>query len=248
MKKLFTRVIILLLFITIHSTADDKIKVYGYSDYLPFMDGNKNEAKGLYSILIKKIFNQANIGIKFEIYNWQRALYLAKRSQGGFGLIYKSNKRLEIFDFSDPVYPENMYIYTLNDKKFKFDSFKDLKGKTIGIVKGYSYGDKFNSAVENKEIKTNSAKNDDVNFKRLLRGKIDCLVTSELLASIYIKKNNLNGKIKKIKKAVESGEVYFVFNKNMKKQKILKKFNTALSKLKENGQFQETIENFISKN
>jgi len=247
MKKIIVLAILLSwIILSAQICANERIQVYGYSDYLPYMDGNKEDAKGLYSVLIKEIFKRADVDIKLEIYPWVRALYFAEKGKGGFGLLFKSKARLKIFDYSDEVFPERMYLYTLKGKDFKFDNIDDLRGKKIGIVRGYSYGESFNKAIKDKKVNVQSVRNDDLNFKKIMGGRIDCLISSELLASIYINKHHLEDRIVNLEKPVEDGKVYFVFAKQMNRRNILIKFNQAMVDMKKDGSFQKIIDKYIS--
>ena len=119
---------------------------------------NKNERGEQLPIpqLIKQLLMQveSDTGMHFSIknYPWPRAISMA-RNEGKliFGLSLTS-EREKLFSFSEPLYYNNVWIVTRSDQTFPFKSLEDLKGKTIGILRGASYGDDFDRA-QNKLFK-----------------------------------------------------------------------------------------------
>ena len=62
--------------------------------------------------------------------------------------IYKNNMRLNIFDYSDPLFEEHLAVYVKKGKGFSYTRLSDLRGKSIGLVRGWSYGEDFDAAWE----------------------------------------------------------------------------------------------------
>src|SRR5262249_28249965 len=70
---------------------------------------------------------------------------LANASQGE-GLIFgvtETAERKAQFRFSDTIYANYVWVVTRSDRRFPFRSMADLKGKTLGVARGVSYGDEF---------------------------------------------------------------------------------------------------------
>ncbi|MBY0574743.1 MAG: transporter substrate-binding domain-containing protein [Undibacterium sp.] len=83
------------------------------------------------------------IQFQFQIYPWNRAVKIAS-SDGGliFGLSI-TPEREKIFTFSQPVMYNYLWLVTRSDSTFSFRTLDDLKGKTIGILRGSKYGGEF---------------------------------------------------------------------------------------------------------
>lgn len=113
---------------------------------------NKNEHGEQLPIpqLIKQLLMQleSDTGFHFSIknYPWPRAINMA-RNEGTliFGMSLTSEREKQ-FNFSEPLYYNNVWIVTRSDQTFSFKSLQDLKGKTIGILRGASYGGDFDQA------------------------------------------------------------------------------------------------------
>ncbi|MFZ6820234.1 substrate-binding periplasmic protein [Undibacterium sp. Ji22W] len=150
---------------------------------VPLLFGeNRNEKGDLYPIpeRFTKIFSaiEKDLSIQFQlqIYPWNRAVKIAS-TEGGliFGLSI-TPERADIFSFSDPVVYQYLWLITRSDRQFPFKSLQDLKGKTIGVVRGSKYGGEFDQQ-KNILFKTD----DDIDaygtrLKKLSNKQIDAII------------------------------------------------------------------------
>lgn len=95
----------------------------------------------------RKLFDaiERELGIVFEIhmYPWARAELNAINGQGlAFGLP-KTAQRLRALRYSDPAAANNVWLVTRSDATFTYNSLEDLRGKTVGAVRGFNYGEDF---------------------------------------------------------------------------------------------------------
>ncbi|MBC3920440.1 transporter substrate-binding domain-containing protein [Undibacterium sp. CY18W] len=96
-------------------------------------------------------FIERDQGIKIQHvrYSWPRALIAAESGEGVLFGVSKTRERERLFHFSLPVHSKYIFLVTRNDATFKFNSVADLKGKTIGIPRGISFGDDFDALKDN---------------------------------------------------------------------------------------------------
>lgn len=95
----------------------------------------------------QKLFEylESELGVRFEIrmYPWARA---ERNARGGAGLIFglpKNPERQKDLRYSDAAVRNTLWLVTRSDATFPFETLADLKGKTIGAVRGYGYGEEF---------------------------------------------------------------------------------------------------------
>lgn len=117
---------------------------------VPLLFGENRNEKGELNPIperFTKIFGaiEKDLSIKFQIqlYPWNRAVKIAS-TEGGliFGLSL-TPEREAIFDFSEPVVYQYLWLVTRVDRQFEFKTIQDLKGKIIGVVRGSKYGGEF---------------------------------------------------------------------------------------------------------
>jgi polar amino acid transport system substrate-binding protein len=93
--------------------------------------------------LLLYLEREANVSFMINYYPMARLLNQIKNGEGlGFGLS-KNSERLATMRFSEPIYANYVWIVTRKNNVFPFANLDDLKGKTIGVIRGVSYGDEF---------------------------------------------------------------------------------------------------------
>ena len=121
---------------------------------------------------------ETELDVKFQVrmYPWARA---ERKARSGGGLVFglpKNPDRLRELHYSEAVASNTLWIVTRSDATFPFESLADLKGKTIGAVRGYGYGDEFEQS-RNKLFRVE----DDIpsrttRLQRLLLKRVDAVL------------------------------------------------------------------------
>ncbi len=88
------------------------------------------------------------LGVTFEprTYPWARA---ERYAIDGVGLVFglpKTADRLRTLRYSDAATHRSLWLVTRSDATFAFNRLEDLRGKTVGTVRGYNYGKEFEKA------------------------------------------------------------------------------------------------------
>ncbi|MFZ6711544.1 substrate-binding periplasmic protein [Undibacterium sp. TC9W] len=99
--------------------------------------------------LFEFIEREGGLQIQQQRSPWPRALQAAENGEGVIYGVTKTKEREKIFHFSLPIQSKYMFLVTRSDAQFRFNTMADLKGKTIGIPRGFSYGDRFDAMKDN---------------------------------------------------------------------------------------------------
>lgn len=128
----------------------------------------------------RKLFDdleqELNIAFDIKRYPWPRA---ERNARAGAGLIFglpKNAERLRDLRYSDPAGSTTLWLVTRSDATFPFNTLDDLRGKTIGAVRGYTYGEDFERR-RNKVFRVD----DDIasrsaRLQRLLLKRVDAVL------------------------------------------------------------------------
>ncbi len=207
----------------------------------PFMFDKDNTASGLYPALFAETFKRMNVPVKMEAVPWKRAISCIDSGECGVGGIYQNSERIAKYDYSKSFFEEKLVVYVLASKPFAFNGLSDLNGKTVGVLRGWSYGDDFDKAVAEKKITRDDVTSDDVNLQKLLAGHVDAIVCVAESGSAALKKANLGSQIKAMPTPLAINKVYLAFNKNAHKTEILAAFDKAMEKMRADGSFQSLV-------
>lgn len=213
----------------------------------PFMYQNNNKAEGIYPALIHAVFKRMGKQVEVKSYPWKRVLKMGREGECGIGGIYKTKERLKIFDYSDPLYTETVLVYVRQNKVFEFNTLYDLEEKIIGVMRGWSYGDAFDSFRQKETLTIKAVDNDHVAFKRLVQSDLDCLLSLELTGKLILRKSGYQDRVVPLLRPVAVNDTHVVFAKTKGRQKLLEKMNKTLAKMKEDGSYKMVIQAVIKK-
>lgn len=199
------------------------------------------------------VFNyfERTLDVAFDVrhYPWRRVLYNGENGEGIIFGIYKTPSRSKIFNFSESVYTDKVWLVTLCKKQFPFNKIQDLTGKKIGIVPGSSAGEEFDSQVGKTIIFEKNDTSLAGRFLKLYQNRMDAFLLYEPRTNLFEVQKELNLQFaKNIKEysqtkkdlfcilphPISSIDVHFAMSKNAD-QDNLNKINNALIKAKKNG-------------
>jgi polar amino acid transport system substrate-binding protein len=225
--------------VTAAAHADETV---GYDEAnAPFMFGENGQAKGLYPTLIEAAFARMSIPIKAIAEPWARVLKEVDDGKAGVGGLYRNAAREAKYDFSKPIFEEVLAVYVPAGKTFPFKSVDDLGGKTIGIIRGWSYGDAFDKAKTDGKFKVEEVDSDAINMRKLENGRIDALVAIPQSADAIVKSQNLAGKVAMLPQPLATNPTYLAFGKTANKVGVLSKFDETLAAMKADGSYEAIV-------
>ncbi|MBF0573181.1 MAG: transporter substrate-binding domain-containing protein [Desulfamplus sp.] len=240
MKKVVMFIVISLISATI-CAAEDKIIIAVDAANPPFMYGDADVAKGVYPGLLQKVFEKMGQTVEVKGYPWKRALVMGEKGDAGVGGIYKNEARLKIFDYSDPIFEEKLNLYVRNGDTFVFKNVSDLRNKSIGVIRGWSYGDDFDKGLKDQIFKVEENISDELNFKKLIAKRLSCVIAIEQSADMSITKLGYQQKAKPLAESFAVNPTYLVFAKSQNKQPLLEQFNNTLKTMKADGSYDDLI-------
>jgi len=229
---------------TLAMAKEEAVQVAVDAAYPPYMFGT-TPAKGLYPEIIRAAFSLSGIPVKITGYPWKRALSLGHEGKVAIGGIYQNLTRMALFDYSDPIYLETLRVCVKTGHEFPFSGVVDLSGKRVGINRGWSYGEVFDSARRAGLFKAEEATDNLANLKKLILGRLDCIIADELSLSQIINQRGLGDDVKMLDPPATVNSVHLVFAKHAKQTLVLDRFNQGLVKMKENGTYSRIIDEFI---
>lgn len=224
----------------------EPVKVAVDEDYPPYMYRGEAYAKGLYPRLIEAVFSRMGRETSIIPLSWKRALLLGENGEGGVAGIYMNQERLKIYDYSAALYEEKLVLYVKKGHAFAFSEIEDLRGKMVGLNFGWSYGDAIDAAKNEGVFNVDdTVTNNESNFRKLIAGRVDCLIVDELAARRIISKQELEGSVEQLDVPISVNAGYLVFSKKLDNKNFLEIFNRALNELHEDGTYKDIVESFI---
>lgn len=225
----------------------ETLVVFGDDSYFPVVHLKNGKPAGVLPAVLTRV--EALTGDTYEVRlsPWKRAYELAVRAEGGVLGVSFNQERAKTFDFSKPIFDDDIQIVTLKSHIFTFNKLEDLKGKVIGGVLGASYGEEVDHAIADGLFTVERDVGQSGRLRKLLAGRLDAALIgngnagfSGVVDSVAELRAHRN-EFAILPKALAHDPLHLAFSKTMNKRAALARFDAALEKLKKSGQLQSTI-------
>jgi len=216
----------------------------GTDDWPPYEMKVDGKISGYATEIIQGTLKQMNVGIsKLKIYPWARAEKLL--FSGKIDALFSSSKsstREKHCLFPDEQLVESAWVLFIRKEdqgKLSYKSFEDLKGKTVGVVRNYSYTPEFWDFLKTKG-KYDEVATDQVNFKKLLAKRFHYLVCEYAVGLAIAKSLGASDKVFAFSNApIKKTGLYIMFSKKKVKHDFVSRFSNELKKFKDTPSFQD---------
>lgn len=214
----------------------------------PFMYREGEQARGLYPAIIAEAFRRMGVGVSLQALPWRRALLGAEAGAWGVGGLFMNEDRLRKFDYSEPVFEERLLLYVLRGQEFPFVGIKDLAGKRIGVLRGWSYGDEFDRAVAEGTILADPVVNDQANVGRLLLGRLDAVAIAPESMALVRDRLDPHGRLVPLPRPLAVNKTYLSFPKSRHLVPLLALFNEELRAMRRDGTLERLCREHLPRN
>ncbi|MDG0815774.1 substrate-binding periplasmic protein [Bdellovibrio svalbardensis] len=240
-KHFITSVLPILFFLTSSSALaqQKRIKIALSEDYYPWSYGQLNKVQGMSVDILKEILEkQMNYQVQYVGLPWSRAQEDAFRGKYDALCSIASEKRLKFMNASKhPVFRGMVRVYIRNtpSELAKVKGIQDLKSLTQAPLIFNIYVGAGWAADHLPASKIEYSSSIESSIRKLVGGHGDVVVDNSLVVRYYLKKMNLEDKIKEIPIFIDNLDFYFLVNKNSKFNEDFEKFNKlflAFSKTK----------------
>ncbi|WP_028863793.1 substrate-binding periplasmic protein [Psychromonas aquimarina] len=225
--------------ISFSSTLQAAETLIFYAGAPPLSYAEDNQPKGLYFDIVTTLFDEMEVEYNVIILPFKRALLHTYEGKGIVIGIYKTEERALRLDYSDSLHDSKAVLFINKARPFSFLSMSDLKGKTIAVKLGWSYGAAFDQAKQRSEFQTVHG-DAQRNFRLVIEGRADAFVDDRLPGITTIKEMGIAGQIDTLPRPVNIGKLYIAVKKGTNSQ-LIQHFNYHLQQFKTDGRYQAIL-------
>lgn len=221
-------------------------------EWCPYNCVSDSETPGYMIEIAQKVFEPLGHEVDYKTLPWARAILETRK--GAFEAIVGAYKE----DAPDFVFPANHLGFSTEgvigkpDLQWSYqgvDSFRQVK---LGIIRDYSYGDEIdnyiNEVQKNPDLTVQNASGDnalELNIKKLLKGRIDVLVSNELVFRYHLKKTGRDWTQFKKVGVTTAQEVYIAFSPAHNSSAAwAKALDEGLNRLRKSNQLQSILDKY----
>lgn len=200
-----------------------------FSDFPPFEYIENGSATGINIEILEEACSRLHVTPVFRQLPWKRALAQVKHGNAdAIFSLFKNDDRLKDYNYPDEnINRVKMVLITHKENNIEIKSLEDLRGKTVGVYRGSSYGKTFDD--DNLIIKDAVSSNDILLRKQAL-GRTQVIILDELVAKFWCKQLNMENKFKILPYIVTTNPTYVAFSK-VKEKKTKKSWSQKFSKI-----------------
>jgi polar amino acid transport system substrate-binding protein len=223
----------------------ETLLVFGDDSYAPVIHNKDGKPSGFLPAILQRA--SALTGDRYEIRltPWKRAYEMAARGDGGLVGVSFTQERSKSFDFSKPVYDDDIQIVTLKDRSFPFAKLDDLKGKVIGGVNGASYGEEVDRAIAAGLFTIDRDVGQAGRLRKLLAGRLDAAFIGNgnsgfdgIVGSVEELRSNRD-RFAILPTPLTRDQLHLAFAKTMNKKAVIDRFDDAIEKLRKSGELRK---------
>ncbi|MEH6472663.1 MAG: transporter substrate-binding domain-containing protein [Halopseudomonas sp.] len=213
------------------------LKACGHPFYPPVSWIQDNRLLGLAPEVSRILFNELGYEVELKAdSNWKRCL--REVEQGSADIVvaaYRIASRERYLHYSSqPVIADHVTLFVNRNKPFVFNQLDDLRGKTVGLLLGDSFGDEFDDyLLNNNPIEYVSSGRQ--NFGKLALGRIDFMPLGRLSGELQAKKLGIYDRIMSLDRVVTTEFYYLAVGRNSGLDQHLPYINRRLEEMHQNG-------------
>ncbi len=235
MKRIALSLMVIFLFGGTCFAATD---ITAASDPWPPFTNPDTPEQGLSLEIARAALGTQGYTITMNFVPWARAEEGVR--QGNYDILtnmWMTESRKKDFLFSEPYAENQIKFIKRKGDPFEYENLESLKGLSVGVIRGYGYGDDFWSAPDFRREETGDLV---TNVKKLVAGRIDLTLEDEIVARYILsqKAPELLEQIEFTEGSLSSNKLYVASGfKNASHKELIEAFNKGLAEIKADGTY-----------
>ena len=209
----------------------------------PYQTLSSSGYSGLSVDIVRAVYSRLGVTeVEITSRPWKRALAMVRfgDAEGLFSANRTPDREDHLLYPDEPLLQAPWVIWTRDD--LTIHSLDDLKGRTVGVVLGYSYTPEFWDFIE-KYCIVERVHNDDINFRKVAQGRIDATIAE--LGNGLILAAEVGGVHPNAEPVIKEDGLYIVFNPALVSEKSVSEFSRALKQFKTTPEYRALLEKYL---
>ena len=222
----------------------------GTDDWAPYEFLQEKELTGYSVEVVQQVFKQMGIEIaSLQLFPWARAEWMV--FNGELDALFsgtKSQDREDACFFPSEALTQSdwvLFIRKSDAGQLKFDTFDDLKGKQVGVVREHAYTPEFWDFLK-REKNYQEVTVDAQNFQKLAANRVDYVASEYVVGISLLKEFGLTGEIVALTEhPLKSAGLFIMFSKKTVQAETVAQFSEALRQFKITPAYQEIVAKYV---
>lgn len=209
----------------------------------PYVTVDDKQVSGLDYEMTNIVFQRLGIDVQWQFLPWKRCLMMLEQGEADGVLdIFKVAEREDLLLYpSESLSDVHWVFFQSIDRPHPFNALEDLGGLTIGVSPGYLYTPEFDHSTS---FIREPAPSHEANFGKLVRGRIDLLVTDRIVGQEMINQLKLRDKVSQLPLVLGSRPMYLALRRNVGMDLLVQRFGAELKRFKHEPAYAQLVAHY----
>lgn len=224
--------------------GQDRIFRVAYTEWFPYTYSEKGQAAGFEIDIFRAVAAEMGIQAEFRNLPWKRCLLSLQ--DGRSDMLISMLKTADREHYA--IYPEThisiskTMLFVTQDNLIPFDgSVEALKGYSIGVIKGFSYGEAFDRAGY---LNRDEAIDAEMLIRKLIGRRNDVAVENQAVIAAASRKMGVRGRIRFLYPPIHMNKLYVGFSKASGLTELSTAFSDTLKVFKTSDAYVKILEKY----
>lgn len=209
-----------------------------YNDLLaPYFMRDSAGYAGLNTDLVKEAANRLGITVEFREMPWKRLEWEIRRGRDSMVecafAFSRTRERESYMEYTSVVMQRTEYVLFVR-KNDRVASLADLRGRTIGVRRGFRLPEAVQHGVAKKHFNIEEADDEQTNFRKLSAKRLDAVLIN-LDVGLYVLAQMQENSIRPLLPPVSYLDNYLVFTRGKGLGRLVPAFDRELARMYQDG-------------
>ncbi|MGY4491138.1 substrate-binding periplasmic protein [Pseudomonas sp. TE3610] len=213
--------------------------------WAPYAFERNGQGAGIDYEVTAKVFERLGVDIQWQFLPWKRCLAMLDQGEADGVLdIFRTPERESTLLYPDePLSEVQFVLFQAAAKPHDVATLADLQGLTIGTSAGYNYGDAFMQA---SEFRRESAGTQEANFGKLIRHRVDLIITDLRVGDFTLQAMGLEGKVSALPLVISRQRQYLAVRRGAGMDQLALRFSIELRRFKREPEYAQLVERYAT--
>ncbi|MFJ4345914.1 substrate-binding periplasmic protein [Pseudomonas sp. NPDC089401] len=213
-------------------------------DWAPYIYQEAGQAKGIDYEVTTEVFRRLGVDLDWQFLPWKRCLAMIEQGQadGVMDIFHVESREAYVVYPPEPMSDVAFVLYQASTRRHPVARLAELAGLSVGTSPGYAYGAEFN---ESNSFRREAAPNHEANFGKLVRGRIDLMITDRMVGRFLSRRMGLQQQVEELPLVISRQAQYLGLARKPGRELLAQAFGEELRRFKQEPAYLAIIERYI---
>jgi len=213
--------------------------------WAPYSYLENGQAKGIDYDITAQVFQQLGIQVQWQFLPWKRCLAMLAQGEadGVLDIFQTTERNTELLYPSEPLSSVDFMLFQDDSRPHAVKGIADLAGLRVGTSPGYFYGHDF---MDSTAFTAETAPSHEANFGKLIRGRIDLVLTDRRVGEHVIREMGLQNKVSELPVVIYHDRQFLAVRRNAGMDLLIQRFAVELKRFKQGPDYAKLLERYAA--